>query len=720
MAPYYSSTASSSKSRGHGYGYGGYGNNYQRQHSRRDSDSSLLDDLKAFVAYSARALWRFWNERGRHMVLASAVSAARQLQRNLTYNRLLSFPHLLVGLWVLVLLWGERWVFHSRVESCQWKNWEKWSPGAEPHRVALVADPQLVDPHSYPGRPWPLSSLTVLITDNYLRRSYGQLNEQLTPDSIFFLGDLFDGGREWKTAHGDFRDAEWASQHPKNEQKYVKSWKKKYGEDFWLKEYARFGDIFFPPWVKAGRIPGAEEKRRKLIASLPGNHDLGFGADVKVAVRDRFETYFGEGNRVDVVGNHTFVSVDTVSMSAANSDEASRHDLRPIYMPAEIFLNNMKRTKQKAVEKELRFLRGEIQEPRLNHTIEDLEEADFGDKPSFGRETPELPTILLTHVPLYRPSGTPCGPMREHWPPTKPPKGQTEPVNPDERNAIRVTRGYQYSNVLSEQDSISLVKKVGNVVHAFSGDDHDYCEITHDSKQGNVAEITVKSISMVMGVSKPGFLMVSLYNPIDEHGKPLAGEGKPTIQTHLCLLPSQLSTYLHYASFAALSIIVLAARAFLVPLLKLPRFALDPEPKIRCLLPTYKAKVEDYDEYALPSAGFSASRSSHGTHTRDRSGSFTPGIKPNGLSAQVRNAPRSPGGHSKKGHGHGKWGWTGARAPRIQIPSESEELYDGGKWKAASTKKESAWKVTLTEFWATTWRVVWMAGLTFIWLAWKG
>ena len=597
-------------------------------------------------------------------------------------------------------------------------------PGAQPHRVALVADPQLVDPHSYPGRPWPLSSLTVLITDNYLRRSYTQLQSQLDPDSLFFLGDLFDGGREWKTAHGQFKDPEWG-QHPQREQKYLKKWNKRYGEDYWLREYARFGDIFFSPWVTAGAAPRAMERRRKLIASLPGNHDLGFGSEIKVSVRDRFETYFGEGNRVDVVGNHTFVSVDTVSMSAANSDEARRHDLRPIFMPTQIFLDNLKRTKQKAVEKELRFQRGEVQEARFNHRIEELENADFEDTPKLGASAPDLPTILLTHVPLFRPPGTPCGPLRERWPPAKPPKGQTGPVVPDDRNAITVTRGYQYQNVLSEGDSMDLVKKVGNVVHAFSGDDHDYCQLIHDANQGHVPEITVKSISMVMGVAKPGFLMVSLYNPIDEQGKPLAGGGKQTMQTHLCLLPSQLSTYIRYAAFAFVCVIALTVRAFMVPLLRLPRFALDPEPSGQFVLPVFKAKMEDYDEYGVPSAGFSASHSSHGSSTRDRSGSLTPALKPNGANARTVSGSSSTSS-SRKSHGlHGKtaggrWGWTGSRAPRIKIPTESEELYDGGKWKAATSKQKSTIKLALTELWATVYRVAWMVLLFFGWLAHRG
>src|SRR5256885_14717872 len=95
------------------------------------------------------------------------------------------------------------------------------SDGASPHHLVFVADPQLVDPHTYPGRPWPLSSLTVRHTDLYLRRSYSMMQEYLHPDTTIFLGDLFDGGREWATHKN--------SSSP--EKRY-----KKYGEKFWLKE----------------------------------------------------------------------------------------------------------------------------------------------------------------------------------------------------------------------------------------------------------------------------------------------------------------------------------------------------------------------------------------------------------------------------------------------------------------------------------------------------
>ena len=41
-------------------------------------------------------------------------------------RRLLNLPHLLVLVWLLVLLWGERWVFESAIKTCEWGRWERW------------------------------------------------------------------------------------------------------------------------------------------------------------------------------------------------------------------------------------------------------------------------------------------------------------------------------------------------------------------------------------------------------------------------------------------------------------------------------------------------------------------------------------------------------------------------------------------------------------------
>ena len=608
---------------------------------------------------------------------------------------------------------------------------------ANPHHLIFVADPQLIDPHSYPSRPWPLNPLTMMITDNYLRRGYSNLQHILEPDTTMFLGDLFDGGREWKTAQGDFDDPSWAPPHPKDEAPYVKSWNRKYGEDYWLQEYARFNDIFFKPLGQPGKHHhGQGQKGRKVVASLPGNHDLGFGDQVKVAVRDRFTAYFGEGNRVDVLGNHTVVSVDTVSLSAGSSDAVRIHksELEAVYGPAEKFLQNVRTEKRKAVEKELRFWRGEVEE--VKQSVGDAEKKDSQDSPTMDPgtdfNTVDFPTILLTHVPLYRAPGTPCGPMREHWPPTPP--DQNGPLFPDHRNAISVSAGYQYQNVLQEEDSVKLVKSIGNVVHVFSGDDHDYCELRHNEEKERVKEITVKSASMAMGVPTPGFVMVSLWNPVDtSNGRSLleAGlenerhddGGLPTMQTHLCLLPKQFGTFARYGMMAIATVVVLAARALLFPVMGWMPFALEDLPNDGGwveMLPLYnrEKKVEPASSQGYHhqhGRGHHGHRDHyrHGSSGSGRSGRGQSRTRHNGIGGGsgsglgIETSGSSSGGKGKRkdhkwDNSGGKWEWAGSghgpsgsglggRIPRIEIRTDYYDDEDFGKWKASRRGGFGGW-----------------------------
>ncbi|EED13326.1 manganese ion homeostasis (Fr), putative [Talaromyces stipitatus ATCC 10500] len=463
----------------------------------------------------------------------------------------------LAALWMFTLWWGERTVFREQVSQCYWDSWEKWPANATPHHVVFIADPQLVDPHTYPGRPWPLSTLTVQFTDQYLRRSFSLIEDYLHPDSVLFLGDLFDGGREWSTS---------TSQSP--EERY-----RKYGEGFWLKEYNRFTRIFFNQWNKNGLPATGERRGRKLIASLPGNHDLGFGSGVQLAVRRRFQGYFGRGNRVDVIGNHTFVSVDSVSLSAMEQpDETGSSGIgagdghqpnQAIWGPTEQWLKGVKDMKARLETEELRSIRNQTEGFKL---VQGLQEASAD---TVAHRTPiesqGLPTILLTHVPLFREPATPCGPLREHYPPST-----TDPMpEEDEANALKIAGGYQYQNVLTPAISNEIMSRIGpGVSHIYSGDDHDYCEVTHREYTGSPKEITVKSLSWAMGVRHPGFLMTTLWNPIDpSNGKPLAETSQPTIRNHLCLLPDQLSIFVHYGIIFFVTIVILTIRAMAITFL---------------------------------------------------------------------------------------------------------------------------------------------------------
>ncbi|KAH8734610.1 hypothetical protein BGZ61DRAFT_343682 [Ilyonectria robusta] len=688
---------------------------YQQLNSNSKVPSQLqpiANALKAGCRRTAHMLSAWVTGPGRHLATAVGGRVVRRVRANLSARRVLSFPHMLVLIWMVVLLYGERWIFDSKVADCDWASWEKWPKGTKPHHLIFVADPQLIDPHSYPGRPWPINPLTVTITDNYLRHGYKALQRHLHPDSVFFLGDLFDGGREWKTRKGKFVDPKWGYPRHKDEKAWVETWHNKYGEEFWMEEYERFANIFFDNWKEGNEAPGPWQRGRKLVASLPGNHDLGFGAQVQVPVRDRFSAFFGDVNRVDIIGNHTIVSVDGLSLSAGTSSYRDKHDLRPIYGPVHQFLDDVKAIKRRAVEGELSFWHGT--EKHFAHEVEELNKADLGrfPHPDVSDEAPEFPTILLTHVPLYRNPGTPCGPRREHWPPSKPPKGQEGPVNPDNRNAISVTGGYQYQNVLNEVDSVKLIKDVGNVIHVFSGDDHDYCEVVHSPAKEGVREITVKSMSMAMGVPTPGFLMVSLYNPVDAEGKPLPDAPEATLQTHLCLLPNQIHTYMQYIVFGIATAVLLTVRALLVPAIPLTPFALEPI-KTPTILPVYKDKVE-------PPESFSG-----GNRARSTSTGASSHYMPSRLSAAAPRGVRSTSPHSspaarwqarRGGRSSKRWGWGDDGGPRIHLDTN---LYDGAKTDRRVGSRKAI-GIVGRELWTTMWRVVWMAALFWAYLTRQG
>lgn len=533
-------------------------------------------------------------------------------------RNLLGTPLALIIIWWVVLWWGEEVVFRHSVEGCAWSKWESWPATSTPHHVVLIADPQLVDPHTYPGRPWPLSTFTVRYTDLYMRKSFQQIQGILAPGSVFFLGDLFDGGREWSTGEGEGGES------------VDKRWRK-YDSRFWLKEYKRFARIFFNTWLR-----GAQgQNDRKMVAGLPGNHDLGLGNGIRLPVRKRFQAYFGNGNRIDVVGNHTFVSVDTVSLSAkgqanpATGSQGIDESNKDIWGPVEQFLHTTKGEKARAIARELRVRHGNGENEILNNDVIELEEPRAWTIPlDFDpAKNTDIPSIILTHVPLYRAPGTPCGPLRERYPPSKTDSGGAP--EKDDANAIAVQQGAQYQNVLTQEISKELVELVGDVTHVFSGDDHDYCDVIHrgyTSKNGGIREVTVKSISWAMGVRKPGFVLLSLWNPVDEEGKATSQNAMKasTIQSHLCLLPDQLSIFIRYALLLAFTLVVLLVRAV--------RLAYGPTPATSntndSLLPLSRMKPSHTKEQDTSSHASSSSTSSqNGLAVRPTAGprNVTPG-----------------------------------------------------------------------------------------------
>ncbi|OQN97207.1 hypothetical protein B0A48_16748 [Cryoendolithus antarcticus] len=688
---------------------------------------------------------------------------------------------LLIFFWVYAIHYGERLVSSNHVKSCNWGSWEKWPTSATPHHLVFIADPQLVDPHTYPGRPWPLSALTESYTDQYMARNFRLINEQLDPDSVVFLGDLLDGGREWSTskarqltahqrkhltdlgikAPGTKRSVDTSlsfgqpkvtsdsplSKRDEDPKAFVHGengrWRK-WGPAQWDHEYDRFGRIFSDPrqlYPRADREAhvasevlthpisvenGATEirteeyaisggKTRRVITSLPGNHDLGFGPGVQLTVRDRHETHFGEGNRVDVFGNHTFVSIDAPSLAAssqfepggADSTEEQAEARKSIWQPTMSFMGSVQAPVAKATSDYLDDLFPDSRPDgrTLRHGT-DSDNTKSGKRTSVQGQA-QLPIILLSHVPLYRDPDTDCGRLRERG------------------KAISIRGGYQYQNALTRSLSTKIAQQIsiaGEIVHIFSGDDHDYCDVSHrwnlvtgngKSRLQNIREITVKSFSWAMGVRKPGFLLVSLWNPVNDKGEAI-GTAASTVQTHLCLLPDQLGIFLTYAQLAGLTLIILLIRAIVVAIRGSSTLdSEDEDPDIPSRLALIRSRSPDKQPVSLTNGFSTPNKSLSKSRQRAASTSLssTPAQDSSHLSVQrshnARTRSVSPYSPSPSNGLVEKAGLY----PQVQWadPSDDEESNVGsvgdygdgdsqGKWKRRPRKRSVA-RRAWGEFW---------------------
>lgn len=123
----------SNSQNGYGYGYGYSApipvpatTSYEY---RNQADfQSICDDILAGARALLRKLWAYLHA---HLQSQQGFSgllfhAGYQFRRNMARKRILSFPHLIVVFWVFLFLWGEHWIFATKVRSCDWDHWEDW------------------------------------------------------------------------------------------------------------------------------------------------------------------------------------------------------------------------------------------------------------------------------------------------------------------------------------------------------------------------------------------------------------------------------------------------------------------------------------------------------------------------------------------------------------------------------------------------------------------
>ncbi|PFH50891.1 hypothetical protein AMATHDRAFT_143874 [Amanita thiersii Skay4041] len=171
--------------------------------------------------------------------------------------------------WAAVILWFEYGVFWYAVRQCEWpdSHLTRHSSSDTTH-VLVVADPQILNHRSYPGRPSILTYISQVIVDLNIRKSWRQAT-RLKPHAVVFLGDMMDGGR-----------------FPMDDAEYEKY-------------YRRFKHIF-------SIEPGIPEY------FIPGNHDIGLRMtrNASKKAHERYISHFGPLNQLVALGGYKLVMID--------------------------------------------------------------------------------------------------------------------------------------------------------------------------------------------------------------------------------------------------------------------------------------------------------------------------------------------------------------------------------------------------------------------------
>ncbi|KAF9222694.1 Metallo-dependent phosphatase [Gyrodon lividus] len=369
------------------------------------------------------------------------------------------------AVWVLAVIWLELGTFHFALHDCHWPDTVRQPQvsNARIVRILVMADPQVIDRHSYPERGPLLSALTQIMVDLNLRKSWNSAFRRLRPDAVIVLGDMMDNGR--------------LSMEASEYEAY----------------YTRYQSIF-----SMGDAPVP-------TYYLPGNHDVGLGHATSFSLEAdaRYADHFGHRNYRRTIGNHTLIFIDApalVEEDLLRAEHGQGYDSWPAvaHGPVEF-------VKQSA---------------------------------SIGSQGP---VILFTHIPLARPLDAACGPLRE-------------------KGSIRQGYGLGYQNTLMDGATEFLLESVKPSL-IMSGDDHDYCEYEHTIPSSNekVREVTIKSISMAMGIRRPGFQLLSLTSTVPSPDHITQIPVSPPLEVP-CLLPDQLGIYLYvYIPLVALSLLLVLA-----------------------------------------------------------------------------------------------------------------------------------------------------------------
>lgn len=446
-------------------------------------------------------------------------------------------------LWCALILYIERLTFAWSVATCRLPA----SPGA--FRVLVVSDPQVVGRATYADAPWLLQQAARFFSDQYLRKAWRALRGRAigalaapAADLVVLLGDLTDRGR-WYTS-----------------------------EAAWRTLQQRWHRLLDGTAIVRG-VRTIERRRDGQVPALvvPGNHDIGL-PDAKdgrpTAQNAAAAAWFREAYAPHVDDAYTLANTTRASWNAripiAVHGSTPTHEL--------VLVNALELVSMQPLDSPPfgtdgeRLAAAKARAPQTAAMIDRLGEE--------ARGAARRPLrVLFSHVPLARDAGEHSCDVPWHT--------RIHGVRRESHRA-RVPGGdilqggdaeHTYQNLVQPDVSAWVLRAVQPAA-VFSGDDHDHCETVHrawrtqTAQHGaargfapdDVPELTVKSVSMLEGVRRPGYAWLQLE----------VRDGAPSLDYTPCLLPDQVRLWLVYVPcfFATLWYVVRrcsAARGALLP-----------------------------------------------------------------------------------------------------------------------------------------------------------
>ncbi|KAL6996165.1 hypothetical protein U1Q18_006301 [Sarracenia purpurea var. burkii] len=255
-------------------------------------------------------------------------------------------------------------------------------------------------------------------------------------------------------------------------------------DEEWQESLSRFRHIF--------NLNMLERSTNTQVYYLAGNHDVGYEAfhSRMPEVIKRYEKEFRSRNYRFTVGKVDFIAIDAQTLDGNSQGQ--------------------------------------------------LTSATWDFVRNISKDVSLTPRVLLSHIPLYRPDRTYCGPHR------------SSPIINQKVSRTNQNQEILYQNYITEKSSQYLLDMLRPVL-ILSGHDHDQCSVTHLSKHGQVREHTLGTISWQQGNLYPSFMLLSASN-LAFHN---VSSTDDAILTHLCFLPVQTYIYIWYLFQFGLTLLVL-------------------------------------------------------------------------------------------------------------------------------------------------------------------